>query len=56
MCKRAVFLTNSDEIEYFDGRFLVTAEEHVNYLAYKQRKQERNRLFTKLRTYWHKRG
>ena len=55
MCKRAIFLTNPDEIRYFDGRFLVTAEEHTNYLAYKQRKQGRKQLFTKLRTYWWKR-
>lgn len=54
MCKRTIFLTNPDEIRYFDGRFLVTAEEHTQYLAYKQRKQERKQLFTKLRTYWYR--
>lgn len=52
MPDRTIFLTNPDEIKYFDGRFLVTAEEHTNYLAYKQRKQERKQLITKLRTYW----
>lgn len=49
---RTVFLTNPDDIKYFDGRFLVTAEEYTNYLAYKQRKQERKHLIKKLRNYW----
>ena len=56
MTKRTIFLTNQDEIRYFDGRFLVTSDEHVQYLAYKQRKQERKQLFNRLINYWRKRG
>lgn len=56
MPKKTIFLTNSDEIRYFDGRFLITSDEHVQYLAHKQRKQERKQLFTKLRNYLLKRG
>ena len=56
MCKKAVFLTDSDEIRYFDGRFLITSDEHVNYLAYKQRKKERKQLFNELRNYLRNRG
>jgi len=52
MSKKTVFLTNSDEIDYFEGRFLMTSDEHVQYLAHKQRKQERKQLLTKLLTYW----
>lgn len=55
MSKKTVFLTNSDEIDYFEGRFLVTSDEHVQYLAHKQKKQERMQLFKKLLTYWRKR-
>ena len=56
MPKKTIFLQNSDEIRYFDGRFLVTAEEHSQYLANKQRKKERKQLFTKILNYWRKRG
>ena len=56
MPKRTIFLTNSDEISYFDGRFLITSDEHVQYLAHKQKKQERRQLFAKLINYWRKRG
>lgn len=56
MTKKTIYLTNQDEIRYFDGRFLITSDEHVQYLAYKQRKQERKQLFKQLITYWRKRG